>query len=516
MICVFSLTVVDKVKIFKSHFAALDIRQDHSVHYRLMEQVLINHEIIDESLEELNKSELMEILNRESFDLYPEDFNDDLLADTIRNIRQLKIIQERNGEAGCNRYIISNSEDEFSIMFVYSFFKWCGFKEDEIEFDIVPLFETMDGMNNAQGVMWNLYTMDTYAEHLNRRGGTQTMMLGFSDGTKDGGYLRANWEIYQTKVRLSEVSDEFGIKAVFFDGRGGPPARGGGRTHRFYAAQGPEIQNHEIQLTIQGQTISSIYGTSDQFFHNCEQLITAGISNEFFGESHRISEPNKDLIEELATISFNKYNSLKNHDKFIPYLEQKSTLRFYGRTKIGSRPGKRGKSSQLTLKDLRAISFVGAWSQLKQNVPGYFGVGTAIKTIADQGRMEELKGLFDESDFFKALIQNCMMSLTKCYFELTSYIREDPEFAEFWQILYDEYELSKEMVLQISGFERLMEEEEISRLSVQMREAIVLPLLVIQQNALQKLEEQSEYQDLYEKLVVRSLYGNINASRNSV
>ncbi|MEM8929504.1 MAG: phosphoenolpyruvate carboxylase, partial [Bacteroidota bacterium] len=164
---------------------------------------------------------------------------------------------------------------------------------------------------------------------------------------------------------------------------------------------------------------------------------------------------------------------------------------------------------------LRAISFVGSWSQLKQNVPGYFGLGTAIQNMKDKGRINEIKGLYQDVPFFRALMHNSMMALAKTNFNLTSYLREDREFGEFWKILYDEFQLSKKMLLQISGSKILMEEEAVSRESVKIREKIVLPLLVIQQNALFHITEDTELKELYEKIVTRSLYGNINASRNS-
>jgi phosphoenolpyruvate carboxylase len=340
-------------------------------------------------------------------------------------------------------------------------------------------------------------------------------MLGFSDGTKDGGYLQANWSIFKTKEIISALCSSFDIKVIFFDGRGGPPARGGGKTHRFYATQTKMIANNEIQLTIQGQTITSKYGTKEQFANNLEQLITAGISNKFIAERNDIPKESRMLIEELAKISYEKYKSLKNHEKFISYLEKKSTLKYYGETNIGSRPAKRGSKDKLEFEDLRAIAFVGSWSQLKQNVPGYFGVGTSLKILADNGKLKEIKNLFKEVPFFKVLMLNSMMSLSKCYFELTSYFNNDKEFKEFWNILFEEYKLSKKMLLKISGFKDLMEEEPVPGNSIAIREQIILPLLVIQQYAMQKIEQNSKHNNVYEKIVKRSLYGNINASRNS-
>ncbi|MFT0716480.1 phosphoenolpyruvate carboxylase [Flagellimonas lutimaris] len=506
---------IDKVHIFKTHFATLDIRQDHSKHKLVVETVLKKQGIIKESLEELKEKELVKLLLQEDFKLTPKDFDDDIVKDTIANIQNLKAIQERNGEDGCNRYIISNSEDIFSVLFVFGLFRWCGWDEKEITFDIVPLFETMNGMEASEEVMQTLFDIPKYRKHLERRRDIHTIMLGFSDGTKDGGYLKANWSILKTKETLSKVCKKNGISAIFFDGRGGPPARGGGKTHRFYAAQTKDVANHEIQLTIQGQTITSTYGTKEQFIHNSEQLLTAGLSNNLFGKELAISASQRKLIEELSELSFDKYDSLKQHEKFIPYLENRSTLKFYTKANIGSRPGKRGNKKQLTLSDLRAISFVGSWSQLKQNVPGYFGLGSAIMQLKEEGRLNEVKKLYKEVPFFKALMLNSMMSLAKSNFNLTSYMKDDPEFGDFWNILHDEFQLSKKMLLQISGLKILMEDEAVSRESVKIREKIVLPLLVIQQNALYHITQNSEYKELYEKIVTRSLYGNINASRNS-
>jgi phosphoenolpyruvate carboxylase len=507
--------LIDKVKIFKVHFATIDIRQDHSMHHKVMTAILVKKGLIQEALAELSQKELTDILLHETFTLSEADYGDDIVQDTIKNIKQLKTIQRRNGEEGCNRYIISNSEDTFAVLFVYALFRWCGWNDEPITFDVVPLFETMKGMENAEATMQQLFELPEYKRHLEQRGNRQTIMLGFSDGTKDGGYLKANWSILKTKEVLSGVCDRHGIAAIFFDGRGGPPARGGGKTHRFYAAQTDLVANNEIQLTIQGQTITSTYGTKEQFIYNSEQLLTAGLSNTILGKSITISDASRALIEELSDISFAKYDALKHHEKFMPYLEHMSTLKYYTKANIGSRPGKRGNKEKLELSDLRAISFVGSWSQLKQNVPGYFGIGTALKTLKDQGRFQEVTDLYHEVPFFQALMMNSMMSLSKCYFELTSYMKENKEYGEFWQILHREYTLSKELLLELSGMEILMEKEAISRESIKIRESIVLPLLVIQQYALQKIGEGTEHRELYEKIVTRSLYGNINASRNS-
>ncbi len=507
--------LINKVKIFRTHFAILDIRQNHTAHVQCIEEILKKEKLITNNLDELTQDELIKILIKKDFKVNANDYENDIVVDTIRNIAQLKSIQDKNGVEGCSRYIISNSEDVFSVLMVYGLLRWCWQDGPEFLMDIVPLFESMEGMENAVPIMKALFEIPEYRAHLKNRNDTQTVMLGFSDGTKDGGYLQANWSILRAKEQLSALCDQYGIKCFFFDGRGGPPARGGGKTHKFYASQTQRIANHGIQLTIQGQTITSEYSSKGHFIHNCEQLLTAGLCNNNSQMKNDISNESRELIEQLAELSYQKYNDLKNHPLFVPYLESKSTLKYYSEANIGSRPAKRGNKKILELKDLRAIPFVGSWSQLKQNIPGYYGIGTAIKTLVEDGKLEDLKRLAQEVPFFKALMQNSMMSLKKCNFSLTSHITRDDKFREFYKLLVNEYELSNEMVLQILDCDYLMQHEPLSRRSVEIREQIILPLLVIQQYALQMIEQDADNKNVYEKLVSRSLYGSINASRNS-
>ncbi len=501
----------DRVKIFGTHFATLDIRQDSRVHQSVIDEIFAAEfpNITASNDEKFEK--LIQANTHLPFDTYSE-----TTQDTLKNIVQIKDIQKTNGERGMYRYIISNSSEVKDVLNVLALFKVAGYQDDEIKMDIIPLFETMEGLDQAEEVMRNLYQNPLYIDHLARRKKNQTIMLGFSDGTKDGGYLKANWEIYTTKERLTSVSEENGINVIFFDGRGGPPARGGGKTHDFYASQGNTIANNKIELTIQGQTITSVYGNVDQAKYNFEQLLTAGIETAVFHTAkNELSKKNRALIEELAEISYQKYSDLKAHAMFVPYLQEMSTLPYYGKTNIGSRPSKRGGDDQLKFEDLRAIPFVGSWSQLKQNVPGFYGFGFALNQLKNEGRFDDLKDLFRESAFFKTLVLNSMMSMNKTYFPLTSYMKSNARFGAFWKILHDEFELSKNIMLELTGYTMLQQDEPMSRKSVKIREKIVLPLLTIQQYALMKIQQEDELKDVYEKLVIRSLFGNINASRNS-
>src|SRR5436190_6651723 len=513
--------LINKIEIFGLHFASLDIRQESSIHGKILNALAGKGEILPADYPNLSNEEKMKLIGSVSGFVNPDSFEDTVHQNTLKVIASIKEIQQYNGPEGCNRYIISQCNSALNAMEVYALFLLNGWKKEELNIDIVPLFETVDDLENASDVMKSLYTDPVYRKHLKLRGNRQTIMLGFSDGTKDGGYLMANWSIYKAKEELTKISREHKIDVIFFDGRGGPPSRGGGKTHKFYASMGHHKSNKEIQLTVQGQTVSSSFGTIDAAQYNMEQLINAGITNDLFIDRKvTLQEHEQELIQVLADESFKAYNELKNHPYFLDYLSYVSPLQFYADTNIGSRPAKRGGQSRLTLKDLRAIPFVGSWSQVKQNVTGYYGVGTALKKAQEQGHFNEIKNLYNQSLYFKTLIDNCEMAMKKCYFPLTAYLNSHPEYKELWQMIYEEYELTLRYILLLSGKNELMADYPVESLSIQMRERIVLPLATVQQYAIMKVREiekgnpQSPLKNSFGKLAMRCSFGIINTGRN--
>ncbi|MGI9525614.1 MAG: phosphoenolpyruvate carboxylase, partial [Weeksellaceae bacterium] len=195
---------ITRVRMFGYHFATLDIRQDSSIHDRIIREIF--QQEFEKDYDALSDDERLIYLTQKSLKLNADDYTDELTQDTIRNVYQLKNIQAKNGEKGVHRYIISNAESIWDVLNVYALFKYCGYGDSDIHFDIIPLFETMQGLSGAEKTMDTLYNLPIYSDHLKRRGQEQTIMLGFSDGTKDGGYVKANWGIYQTKETLTGVS----------------------------------------------------------------------------------------------------------------------------------------------------------------------------------------------------------------------------------------------------------------------------------------------------------------------
>ncbi len=577
--------LIYKVSIFGFHFATMDIRQDSRVHGRLVEELialLSNYaggSPSDKLYTEMDPEERMEVVESLAA-LFPlsrniaEELPAGISRETILSLQAALRIQRLNGERGIHRYIISNTRNAANVLEVWLLAQCAGWSNNSLTLDIVPLFETIDDLHNAEAVMDSLYSLPVYRRHLEARGDVQTIMVGFSDGTKDGGYVSANWEIYRAKRRLTSVSRKHGIRVIFFDGRGGPPARGGGNTHRFYRSLGKGIESRQIQITVQGQTISSKYGTATSTRHNLEQLFSSGIHNTIFpDDNYELTEHDVAVMDELSAVSNDAYMRLKSHPLFVRYLVEMTPLTYYGQANISSRPSSRNQSDELKLEDLRAIPFVGSWSQMKQNVPGYYGLGTGIHLFVRQGREDELVRLYRNSLFFRTLVENASQSLTKTNFSLTNYIKDDPEFGEFWMMIYQEARLTIDGIRRISGQDELLEGDRVTRESIGLREEMVVPTQVIQQFALgsiRKILRESEpgsqpedsgngagspppSQDLYgsvypvhsraraastrtvedvqpeqlseassgrlvvlQKMVIKSLAASINASRNAV
>lgn len=509
--------LINKVEIFGLHFASLDIRQEASEHEKVLQDIGDASGEFDYG--SLKNDEKIGVLLNAAKSAPPDDLPNELSRDTLRTIAAVRDIQRRNGEQGCHRYIISQCQSALHLVEVIGLFLAGGWKMEDLTVDIVPLFETITDLQHAPAIMRELYSLPAYREHLQRRGHRQTIMLGFSDGTKDGGYLMANWSIYKAKDELTQVSREFGINVVFFDGRGGPPARGGGKTHKFYSSMGQNVADDAIELTVQGQTVSSNFGTVSSAKYNIEQLLHAGVYNDIFDpRAATFTEREEYLMTNLADHSFAAYDEIKTHPNFLEYLSAVSPLRFYAETNIGSRPTKRG-SGKLTLKDLRAIPFVGAWSQIKQNVPGFYGVGSALEKM--DANIDEITQMYHSNGFFKALIDNCEMAMQKTFMPLTEFLSDHPAYGEIWRKIRDEYELTGKYLTRISGTNDLMSGLPAEQQSVRTRERIVLPLLAIQQYALTKIRESEERDEptdsrsVYEKLVIRCSFGIINAGRNS-
>ena len=534
------IKIIITVKTFGFYFASIDLRQNSKAHSyvitNIFQYVIDNHSIDNDSIRKISSylcasneekiSILSELLQNQSIKMNENICNlNPLIKDVIDSLAVAKEIQDENGEKGLHRYIISNTQQPYQIMEIFFFAQLAGWNIHELSLDIVPLFETIEDLQSADETMRQLFELTIYKHHLHYRENKQYIMLGFSDSTKDGGYITANWGITKAKIKLDQLAKKFGIVLVFFDGRGGSPARGGGNIYNIYRALEGYFHQNQIETTIQGQTISTDFGTIESAKYNIEHLFSQVILSRLNRKNPPlIKESDFDLLESISRLGFESYQQLKHHPMFMPYLENITPVTYYGELNIASRPPSRDHDGSLKFEDLRAIPFVGAWGQIKQHMPAYYGFGTALMTLIKEGKESELKKLYQHSLYFKTQVDNVMQALLKTNFSLTVYVGEDKVYSEIWHILRNEFNLCISTLKNISGQSKLLENYPVIYDSIMLREHVVLPLLVIQQFAMIELLRLKDsdsatsfkVRQVLRKLILKSLAANVNASRNSV
>ena len=213
-------SLINKIQLLAAISATLDIRQDSRIHHKVFSKIVdkskaTNNAIFPEHYDQLSEEEQIEVLSKVEGVLDTSIFEDELVKNTLQTIKVVKEIQQTNGEKGAHRYIISNNQTALNVMQLYAMLKLVAFN-DRLSIDIVPLFETVTDLENAPKVMEQLYTNKAYKAHLRSRGQKQTIMLGFSDGTKDGGYFMANWAIFRAKEALTQISKAVQYRCCLF------------------------------------------------------------------------------------------------------------------------------------------------------------------------------------------------------------------------------------------------------------------------------------------------------------
>lgn len=531
-----------KVHVFGFHLASLDLRQSTDVLWASLRELLRHAELAG-----LTGKERGELLGspehrRPTLAILEQwlarggSVSDEALErltplarDTVLTLRLIPEIQGRNGVAGLHRLILSHTHGPADVLVALVLAELAGARLPRaggvptLELDLVPLFESIADLEHAEATLRDLFLCTPYREHLRRRKNLQTVMLGFSDGTKDGGYLAANLAIRAATRRLTALGRAHAIELVFFDGRGGPPARGGGNTHRFYRSRDLGIEQYQQQLTIQGQTISTQFGSPDLARYHLEQLFTANLENLLWpppGEDP--PREHQQLLDELGATALHAYRELREDPALLDFLAQQSPLPLFDFLTVGSRPVARRESQELELEQLRAIPFVATWSVLKLQVPGYYGLGTALTQALDRGRGAELRQLYRDSRYFRALLDNAAMSLTKSRFDLHAHLQGHARFGSLIARIHDETERSRTAILRVSQQPRLMANDPINRRSIEAREEIMLPLLVIVQAAyvryleLQRTDaDGSQEAEQLKKLSLKGIAAIINATRNA-
>ena len=351
--------------------------------------------------------------------------------------------------------------------------------------DIVPLFETIEDLVNAPRVMESLYASPAYARHLALSDRTQQIMIGYSDSNKDGGYLRANWMLYSAQGELASVSETAGVRLTLFHGRGGSLGRGGGPANRAILAQPPQSVRGRIKITEQGEVIRNRYGNRAVASRHLQQMIHAVLlsSDKRRAEADDVASSWREAIEEISQQSFQKYRELITKPAFVEFFEETMPIRFIDQLNIGSRPARR--KGNRSINDLRAIPWVFSWTQSRINLPSWFGAGTGFSQwVADDPlRTNLLTEMYAQWPFFRTVIDNMHVGMgaasletARRYFELA----KGESGEEFSRLICQEFELTQQWVLRISGRQRLLDTEPWLQASIEKRNPYLDPLNLLQ------------------------------------
>ena len=358
--------------------------------------------------------------------------------------------------------------------------------------DVAPLFETIDDLKAGAAILEELWDVPLYRQYLRGRGDLQEVVLGYSDSNKDGGYLSANWALYDAELAVVEACAARGINLRFSHGRGGAVGRGGGPTYDAILAQPKGAVQGSIRITEQGEVISARYGQNSTARRHLEAFVAGTLEASLLDtESLQESERAYGIMREIAELSGEKYADLIRRDPgFIDYFTQSTPLHEIGDLNMGSRPTARKQTSSVA--DLRAIPWVLSWSQSRVNLPGWFGVGTGVTRWAgdDEARWQDLRTLYRAWPFFRSVLDNMAQVMGKASMDLAqmySRLVDDPEVSRrIFQTISDEYELTREIFRRITGHESLMAGNERLERSVYRRYPYLLPLNAIQVELLRR------------------------------
>ena len=389
-------------------------------------------------------------------------------------------------------FIISMTRSVADVLTALLLIHWTGCEDC---LSIIPLFETIADLDAAPRILQELFTNEIYHSHLFRKNFHQTVMVGYSDTNKDGGYLAANWALYRAQEEIAQVCREFGVVFTIFHGRGGSTARGGGPSNQAIRSQPPGSINGRFRLTEQGEVISSRYSNPYLAQHHIEEIVHAVLLSSFQETStfKTISNEWRNVMPEISETAREAYKLLiYNTPGFYNFWQAATPIDEIKRLRIGSRPVAREMEDESITK-IRAIPWVFSWMQSRFNLPGWYGFGSGLKKGLS---LSLLKEMYLGWPFFNNLINNTEMSLLIADMEIAgmySSLVPDKETAEsIFNIIKEEYKNTEEIILNITEESSLLENDPHLRRSIELRNPYVDPLNFLQIEMLKRLQGLSD------------------------
>jgi phosphoenolpyruvate carboxylase len=503
--------LIRQVQLFGFHLATLDIRNHSGEHEAAITEILRKVKVTDDYAA-LSEDEKMKTLENVLMDPRPVLLlNEDYSKETQEMIKVFTMIKEAHetfGKKSILVYLVSMTQSASDLLEVLVLAKEAGIYRlhadgtVESHLNVAPLLETVDDLIAGPNIMETLFNLDVYRNHLKIHGDSQEIMLGYSDGSKDGGTLTANWKLYKAQLEIHDMAKRHNIGLKFFHGRGGSLGRGGGPLNRSILSQPRETLGDGVKITEQGEVLSSRYLLEDIAYRSLEQatstLIEASVNlSEESEQQHLREKAWEEAMEEISDISLKKYQSLVFEDPdFLTYFTEATPLNEVGELNIGSRPSKRKNRNRF--EDLRAIPWVFAWTQSRQLIPAWYAAGSGLESFASKGEenLKLLQRMYEEWPFFRSTIDNLQMALMKADIttakEYTSLVHDKEIADRIFGNIVEEYETTKAVLLKISDDEELLDHSPNIKESVHRRNPYVDPLNFLQVELIKELREQEE------------------------
>ncbi|MCG5513722.1 phosphoenolpyruvate carboxylase [Ectothiorhodospira shaposhnikovii] len=485
------------VETFGFHLHHLDVRQESTVHTTAVTEILAQWEPdIDygKQDEASRLRRLSELLDREQWPNLSRDALSETTRETLEVFHVIARMRGEVGPEGIGTYVISMTHAASHVMEVMLLARLaglCGRNDQDEPFchvRISPLFETIEDLRHVESVLEHLLGNPIYRTLLRAAGNLQEVMLGYSDSCKDGGILASAWNLYQAQQRIIAITGAHEVECRLFHGRGGTIGRGGGPTHESILAQPPGTVQARIKFTEQGEVLSYKYSNTETAIYELSMGTTGLIkaSGGLIGLGSQDRTADLEVMDTLAQQGEKAYRTLTDHTRgVLDYFYEVTPVEEIGQLNIGSRPSHRRKADR-SKNSIRAIPWVFGWAQSRHTIPAWYGLGTALRQWRkdDPGRLEQLRQMYREWPFFRALLSNSQMSMAKADMEIAEeYARlcHDRGLAErVFGLIREEYLRTVEEVLTVSCKETLLDDNPVLALSLMRRNPYLDPLNHIQ------------------------------------
>lgn len=517
--------LLQAVDVFGFYLATIDMRQDSSVNEACVAELLRSANVVD-NYSELPEEEKIKILLKELTE-DPRTLSSanaeksELLQKELAIFKTARYLKDKLGEEVIKQHIISHTESVSDMFELAVMLKEVGLIDNQkARVQIVPLFETIEDLENSRGIMEEYLDYDIVRRWIAANKGYQEVMLGYSDSNKDGGYLSSVWTLYKAQNELTRIGTERGIKVTFIHGRGGTVGRGGGPSYEAITSQPFGSIKDRIRLTEQGEIIENKYGNKDVAYYNLEMLVSATIDRivtRMITDANEIDEF-RATMDDIVSYSNTVYRDLVfGNPHFYDYFFEASPIKEVSSLNIGSRPAARKTITEIS--GLRAIPWVFSWSQSRVMFPGWYGVGSAFKHFidADEGNLAKLQHMYDKWPFFHSLLSNVDMVLSKSNMNIAfqyAQLAEDEDVRDVFNTILDEWQLTKIVILAIEQHEDLLETNPSLRASLDYRLPYFNVLNYIQIELIKRLRH-DELDEDYEKLIHTTINGIATGLRNS-